>query len=35
MDDGEMSRASNDRMKGLFKNNRNIFEAALKKKVTP
>jgi glyoxylase-like metal-dependent hydrolase (beta-lactamase superfamily II) len=35
MDDGEMSRASNDRMKGLFKNNRNIFEAALNKKVTP
>ena len=35
MDDGEMSRASNDRMKGRFKNNRNIFEAALKKKVTP
>jgi glyoxylase-like metal-dependent hydrolase (beta-lactamase superfamily II) len=35
MDDGEMSRASNDRMKGLFKNNRNIFEAALKKKITP
>jgi glyoxylase-like metal-dependent hydrolase (beta-lactamase superfamily II) len=35
MDDGEMSRTSNDRMKGLFKNNRNIFETALKKKVTP
>jgi len=35
MDDGEMSRASGDRMKGLFKNNRNIFEAGLKKKVTP
>jgi glyoxylase-like metal-dependent hydrolase (beta-lactamase superfamily II) len=35
MDDGEMSRASNDRMKGLFKNNRDIFETALKKKVTP
>ena len=34
MDDGEMSNASGDRMKGLFKNNRNIFEAALKKKVT-
>src|SRR5216683_40460 len=35
MDDGEMSRASGDRMNGLFKNNRNIFEAGLKKKVTP
>lgn len=35
MDDGEMSRASGDRMTGLFKNNRNIFEAGLKKKVTP
>jgi glyoxylase-like metal-dependent hydrolase (beta-lactamase superfamily II) len=35
MDDGEMSRASGARMTGLFKNNRNIFEAALKKKVTP
>ena len=35
MDDGEMSKASNDRMKGLFANNRKIFEAALKKKVTP
>ena len=35
MDDGEMSRASGERMIGLFKNNRNIFEAALKKKVTP
>src|SRR5260221_547528 len=35
MDDGEMSRASGPRMTGLFKNNRNIFEAALKKKVTP
>jgi glyoxylase-like metal-dependent hydrolase (beta-lactamase superfamily II) len=35
MDDGEMSRASAGRMQGLFKNNRNIFEAALKKKVTP
>ena len=35
MDDGEMSRAPAGRMKGLFKNNRNIFEAALKKKVTP
>lgn len=35
MDDGEMSRAKGERMVGLFKNNRNIFEAALKKKVTP
>jgi len=35
MDDGEMSRASGERMIGLFKNNRNIFEAGLKKKVTP
>jgi len=35
MDDGEMSRASGGRMQGLFKNNRNIFDAGLKKKVTP
>jgi glyoxylase-like metal-dependent hydrolase (beta-lactamase superfamily II) len=35
MDDGEMSRATGDRMTGLFKNNRRIFEAGLKKKVTP
>ena len=35
MDDGEMSRAPAGRMQGLFKNNRNIFEAALKKQVTP
>jgi glyoxylase-like metal-dependent hydrolase (beta-lactamase superfamily II) len=35
MDDGEMSRATPGRMQGLFKNNRNIFEAGLKKKVTP
>jgi glyoxylase-like metal-dependent hydrolase (beta-lactamase superfamily II) len=34
-DDGEMSRASAGRMQGLFKNNRNIFEAGLKNKVTP
>jgi glyoxylase-like metal-dependent hydrolase (beta-lactamase superfamily II) len=34
MDDGEMSRATGARMTGLFKNNRNIFEAGLKKKVT-
>jgi glyoxylase-like metal-dependent hydrolase (beta-lactamase superfamily II) len=35
MDDGEMSRAANERMTGLFKNNRRVFEAGLKKKVTP
>jgi glyoxylase-like metal-dependent hydrolase (beta-lactamase superfamily II) len=35
MDDGEMSRAPAGRMQGLFKSNRNIFEAGLKKKVTP
>jgi glyoxylase-like metal-dependent hydrolase (beta-lactamase superfamily II) len=35
MDDGEMSRAAPGRMAGLFKNNRNVFEAGLKKKVTP
>jgi glyoxylase-like metal-dependent hydrolase (beta-lactamase superfamily II) len=35
MDDGEMSRAPAGRMAGLFKNNRNIFEVGLKKKVTP
>ena len=34
-DDGEMSRAKGERMVGLFKNNRNIFETGLKKKVTP
>jgi glyoxylase-like metal-dependent hydrolase (beta-lactamase superfamily II) len=34
-DDGEMSRAKGERMVGLFKNNRNIFENGLKKKVTP
>ncbi len=35
MDDGEMSRAPAGRMTGLFKNNRKIFDAALKRKVTP
>jgi glyoxylase-like metal-dependent hydrolase (beta-lactamase superfamily II) len=35
MDDGEMSRASAGRMQGLFKSNRSIFDAGLKKKVTP
>jgi glyoxylase-like metal-dependent hydrolase (beta-lactamase superfamily II) len=34
-DDGEMSRASAGRMTDLFKNNRRIFEAGLRKKVTP
>src|ERR1700744_4646710 len=35
MDDGEMTRAPAGRMAGLFKNNRNVFETGLKKKVTP
>jgi len=35
MDDGEMSRAPAGRMQGLFKSNRAVFEAGLKKKVTP
>jgi glyoxylase-like metal-dependent hydrolase (beta-lactamase superfamily II) len=35
MDDGEMSRATGERMQGLFKNNRRVFEAGLKKMVTP
>jgi glyoxylase-like metal-dependent hydrolase (beta-lactamase superfamily II) len=35
MDDGEMSRASGERMTGLFKNNRRIFDAGLKKNVRP
>jgi glyoxylase-like metal-dependent hydrolase (beta-lactamase superfamily II) len=35
MDDGEMSRASDERLQGLFKNNRRVFDAGLKKKVTP
>jgi glyoxylase-like metal-dependent hydrolase (beta-lactamase superfamily II) len=35
MDDGEMSRAPAGRMQGLFKNNRNVFDAGLKRKVTP
>jgi len=35
MDDGEMSRAPAGRMQNLFKNNRNIFDAALKRNVTP
>ncbi|MBI5132288.1 MAG: MBL fold metallo-hydrolase [Rhodopseudomonas palustris] len=35
MDDGEMSRAPNERMQGVFKNARRVFEAGLAKKVTP
>jgi glyoxylase-like metal-dependent hydrolase (beta-lactamase superfamily II) len=35
MDDGEMSRAPAGRMEGVFKNARRVFEAGLKKKVTP
>ena len=34
-DDGEMSRAPAGRMADLFKNNRRVFEAGLKNKVTP
>ena len=34
-DDGEMSRAKGERMVGLFKSNRNVFETGLKNKVTP
>jgi glyoxylase-like metal-dependent hydrolase (beta-lactamase superfamily II) len=34
MDDGEMSRASGERMQGVFKNARRVFEAGLQKKVT-
>lgn len=34
MDDGEMSRASGERMQGVFKNARRVFDA-LKRKVTP
>lgn len=35
MDDGEMSRASAGRIEGVFKNSRRVFDAGLKKKVTP
>ena len=35
MDDGEMSRAPAGRMETVFKNARRVFEAGLKKKVTP
>lgn len=34
-DDGEMSRAPAGRMADLFKNNRRVFEAGLKNRVTP
>jgi glyoxylase-like metal-dependent hydrolase (beta-lactamase superfamily II) len=34
-DDGEMAKASSDRMKGLFASNRKLFNEGLKKKVTP
>jgi glyoxylase-like metal-dependent hydrolase (beta-lactamase superfamily II) len=34
-DDGEMAKAANDRMKGLFASNRKLFNDGLKKKVTP
>jgi glyoxylase-like metal-dependent hydrolase (beta-lactamase superfamily II) len=35
MDDGEMSRAPTERMKGVFANARRVFVAGLNKKVTP
>ena len=35
MDDGEMSRATGERMPGVFKNARRVLEAGLQKKVTP
>jgi glyoxylase-like metal-dependent hydrolase (beta-lactamase superfamily II) len=35
VDDGEMSRQTTERMKGVFANARRVFEAGLKKKVTP
>lgn len=35
MDDGEMSKQATDRMKGVFANARRVFDAGLKKKVTP
>ena len=35
MDDGEMSRAPEGRMQGVFKNARRVLEAGLKKKATP
>ncbi len=35
MDDGEMGKQTTDRMKGVFANARRVFDAGLKKKVTP
>ena len=35
MDDGEMGERPEGRMQGVFKNARRVFEAGLKKKVTP
>jgi glyoxylase-like metal-dependent hydrolase (beta-lactamase superfamily II) len=35
MDDGEMSRQTTERMKGVFANARRVFDAGLKKKATP
>ena len=35
MDDGEMSRATGERMPGVFKNARRVLETGLNKKVTP
>jgi len=35
MDDGEMAKQTGERMPGVFKNARRVFEAGLKKKVTP
>jgi glyoxylase-like metal-dependent hydrolase (beta-lactamase superfamily II) len=35
MDDGEMAKQTGERMPGVFKNARRVFEAGLQKKVTP
>ncbi|MBR1227301.1 MULTISPECIES: MBL fold metallo-hydrolase [unclassified Bradyrhizobium] len=35
MDDGEMGKQTTERMKGVFANARRVFDAGLKKKVTP
>jgi glyoxylase-like metal-dependent hydrolase (beta-lactamase superfamily II) len=35
MDDGEMSKQTTERMKGVFANARRVFDAGLKKKATP
>src|SRR5499433_1783205 len=35
MDDGEMGKQTTERMKGVFANARRVFEAGLRKKVTP